>query len=129
FAAEQIVAAAGIPYTTVRVTQFYPLVTALLATLRRRTPVLPLPAGWRIEPVAIADVAGHLAARLVEPPGGRTEEFGGPQVLTVLDAARGWLSATGQRGYPVPVPVPGRFSAQIRGGANLVGSSAPRGTL
>jgi uncharacterized protein YbjT (DUF2867 family) len=129
FAAEQVIAAAGVPYTTVRVAQFHPLVASLLRTLRRRTPVLPLPAGWRIEPVAVRDVAAHLAARVGQPPAAGIEEFGGPETLDVADAARTWLEVTGQRGYVVPAPVPGGFGRAFRSGLNLVGPTAPRGAL
>ena len=129
FAAEQVIAAAGVPYTTVRVAQFHPLVASLLRTLRRRTPVLPVPAGWRIEPVAVRDVAAHLAARVGQPPAAGIEEFGGPETLDVADAARTWLEVTGQRGYVVPAPVPGGFGRAFRSGLNLVGPTAPRGAL
>jgi uncharacterized protein YbjT (DUF2867 family) len=128
FAAEQVVAAAGVPYTTVRASQFHPLVAYLLRTMRR-TPVLPMPPGWRAEPVAVRDVAAHLTARLAQPPGGGVEEYGGPETLDVADIARTWLAATNQRGYVVPIPVPGQFGRAFASGANLVAPTAPRGTL
>ncbi len=79
--------------------------------------------------MAVRDVAGQLTARLVEAPGDGVEEYGGPETLAVADVARAWLAATGQRGYVVPVPVPGGFGRAVAAGANLVGPAAPRGTL
>jgi uncharacterized protein YbjT (DUF2867 family) len=127
-AAEQIVAAAAVPYTTVRASQFHPLIGVLLRTAHRG-PLLPVPADWRVEPVAVREVADHLARRLVEPPAGGVEEFGGPETREVVDLARGWLAARGERGYVLPVVFPGRLSKAVRAGANLVAPTAPRGTI
>src|SRR5215207_10408553 len=61
FAAERAVADSGLPWTTVRATQFHDLI---LMTARQlaRLPVIPVPAGFRFQPVD----AGEVAARLVE---------------------------------------------------------------
>jgi len=45
---------------------------------------------------------------------------GGPDVLTMADAARGYLAAVHRRRPVVEVPVPGAFSRALRAGANLV---------
>ena len=127
FAAEQVIASAGIPYTIVRAAQFQPFIANLLDGLQR-VPVLPLPRGWRLEPVAVADVAGHLAGRVEAGPAGAVDEFGGPEVLTLRELARAWL--VGRRPAAViGVPVPGQVSAAIRAGANLVAADASRGSL
>jgi uncharacterized protein YbjT (DUF2867 family) len=128
YAAEQIVAASALPYTVVRASQFHPLIGFLLRTAHRG-PLLPVPGDWRVEPVAVRDVADHLTRRLTEPPAGAVEEFGGPETRDVADLARSWLAARGERGYVVPVVFPGGLSKAIRSGANLVASTAPRGTV
>ena len=60
-AAERVVAGSGLPWTTLRATQFYDLI---LMTARGLTklPVVPVPAVFRFQPVDADDVA----ARLVE---------------------------------------------------------------
>src|SRR3954449_13523812 len=56
FAAEQVLLASGLPVTLLRVTQFHESVEDLLESARRG-PVLPVPMGWRVQPVGIPDVA------------------------------------------------------------------------
>ena len=60
-AAERVVADSGLPWTTLRATQFHDLILdggAIMAKL----PVMPVPAGFRFQPID----AGEVAARLVE---------------------------------------------------------------
>src|SRR5439155_26994379 len=56
FAAEQVLLASGLPITLLRITQFHDLVDELLGTARRG-PILPVPMGWRVQPVDVADAA------------------------------------------------------------------------
>lgn len=128
YAAEQVVAAAGVPCTVLRATQFHPFAAALLTRVGRG-PVLPVGAGWRFQPVDPGDVAAHLVERVGAGPAGGVVEFGGPEVLDVADLARGWLAARGGGGRVVPVPVPGGFSRAVRDGGLLAGPDAPRGTV
>src|SRR4051794_25379261 len=58
--AERVLLAPGIPVTLRRVTQSPHFVDFLLASARRG-PVLPVPMGWRVQPVDVGDVAGHVA--------------------------------------------------------------------
>lgn len=126
-AAEEIVAASGVPYTVLRAAQFYPLIGWLLRTMHR-TPLLVLPRDWRVQPVSVRDVAGHIVGLVAAGPANGIVEFAGPDTFEAADLARSWLSARGERGYVLPVPVPGGLSNAIRSGANLVGPDAPRGT-
>src|SRR4051812_37305217 len=50
FAAEQVLLASGLPVTLLRATQFHDFVDLLLGQARRG-PVLPVPMGWRVQPV------------------------------------------------------------------------------
>ena len=126
-AAEQIIAASGVPYTVLRAAQFHPLIGSLLRTMHR-TPLLVLPSGWRVAPVAVRDVARHIAELTAAGPTNGIVEFAGPDTYEAADLARTWLARRGERGYVLPVPVPGGLSKAIRSGANLVGPDAPRGT-
>ena len=49
-AAERVVAASGVPWTTLRATQFYDLML-LLARRMAQLPVIPIPAGFRFQPI------------------------------------------------------------------------------
>ena len=59
--AERAVAESGLPWTTLRATQFHDL---LLATVKgmAKLPVIPVPTGFQVQPVD----TGEVAARLVE---------------------------------------------------------------
>jgi uncharacterized protein YbjT (DUF2867 family) len=57
---EQMIAAAGVPWTVLRATQFHDLLAMLFRGVGR-TPVLPVLAGARFQPVDVRDVARRLA--------------------------------------------------------------------
>jgi uncharacterized protein YbjT (DUF2867 family) len=124
--AEREVALSGLPWTTLRATQFHEFTAGLLERLTR-PPVVPAPYGWRFQPVDVGEVAARLAAAVDAGPSGRLPDVGGPEVLSVAELARAWLAATGRRRPVVPLPVPGRFSAALRSGANLSPDSRAAG--
>lgn len=117
-AAERIVAESGLPWTTLRATQFHEL-TLTTARAMARLPALPAPSGFRIQPVAAAEVAGRLAELALAGPAGLAAEMGGPRTYEMSDVLRGYLEATGRRRPVVPVRLPGRAAAAFRAGANL----------
>ena len=112
-AAEQVVAGSGLPWTTLRATQFHDLVLTVARQLAR-LPVLPVPAGVRYQPVDADEVAARLAA-----PSGLGPDFGGPRVQPLAELLRGYLRASGRRRLLVPVRLPGRAARAVRAGANL----------
>lgn len=126
FAAEQVLLASGLPVTLLRVTQFHGFVDTLLETARRG-PVLPVPMGWRLQPVDVDEVAAHIGVVVAAPPTGGVLEFGGPEELTAAEAARTWAAARGSGAHVVATPVPGKLGAAIRDGA-AVPSGGARGT-
>ena len=64
--AERVMADSGLPWTTLRATQFYDLIL-MVARQMARLPVIPVPSGVRFQPVD----AGEVAARLAELALGR----------------------------------------------------------
>jgi uncharacterized protein YbjT (DUF2867 family) len=118
YAAEQVLLASGLPLTIVRVTQFHDAIDELLATARKG-PVLPVPMGWRVQPVDVADAAAYLARVARQEPGGDVVEFGGPEEQAVADLARAWAAAREPGAHVVSTPVPGRLSTAVREGAAL----------
>lgn len=127
-AAERIVAAGGIPWSTLRATQFHTLVDRLIATASRVPLVLPLPIDFRVQPVAAAEVAARLLRAVAEGASGRLPDFGGPEVLTLGDAAESWKRARGVARPLVRLPLPGRLPAAFRAGWNTV-SEEERGRV
>jgi uncharacterized protein YbjT (DUF2867 family) len=66
-AAERIVALSGLPFTTLRATQFHDLLLTV-AQQMARLPVIPAPAGFRFQPVDAAEVAARLAELTLDKP-------------------------------------------------------------
>jgi uncharacterized protein YbjT (DUF2867 family) len=123
FSAEQVLLASGLPVTLLRVTQFHDFVDTLLETARRG-PVLPVPMGWRLQPVDVGEVAAHIGVVAAAPPSGGVIEFGGPEELTAAEVARAWAAERGSGAHVVATPVPGKMGAAIRDGAALPSSGA-----
>jgi uncharacterized protein YbjT (DUF2867 family) len=124
FAAEQVLLASGLPVTLVRVTQYFHFVDHLLDTARRG-PVLPVPMGWRAQPVDVGDAAQHLVEVAARPPGGSAVvEYGGPEELSAADLARTWVAVRAPGTHVVATPVPGKLGTAFRDGAALPSGGA-----
>jgi uncharacterized protein YbjT (DUF2867 family) len=117
-AAEEIVADSGLPWTTLRATQFHDLI---LQTARQMAnlPVIPSPAGFRFQPIEPAEVATRLVELALGAPAGLAPAMGGPRVYDMAELLRGYLRASHQRRLIIPVRVPGNAARAIREGANL----------
>lgn len=115
---EQLISDSGLPWTVLRATQFHDLVAAALRVLAV-SPVLPVPAGWSFQPIDVRDVGARLADLAHGEPAGRVPDIGGPQVLSVTDLARQYLTAVGKRRLVVSVPLPGRVARAYRSGGHL----------
>ncbi|MGY1720660.1 MULTISPECIES: SDR family oxidoreductase [unclassified Blastococcus] len=118
YAAEQVLLASGLPVTLVRITQFHGFVDELLGTARRG-PLLPVPMGWRVQPVDVTDAAAHLVERVSAPPSGGVVELGGPEEHSVADLARTWAEVRAPGARVIATPVPGRLGTALRDGAAL----------
>ena len=118
FAIEEIVEAAGIPFTLQRATQFHSLVARIFST-QRLSPVLVAPS-IRVQPIEVTEVATRLAELAGGDPAGRVPDIGGPEQRTARDFARIWLAASGSRRPVVPLRLPGRLFAAYDAGVNLV---------
>lgn len=119
---ERMIADAGLPWTTVRATQFHDLVAGFFAR-QRRLPMTVALDRFRFQPIDVRDVAGRLAD-LIGDPRGRVPDIGGPHVLSMRDLAASYHRVNGSRRPVVSVPVPGRVARAFAGGANLVPDNA-----
>lgn len=118
-AVEELIEASGLPWTVLRATQFHDLAYMIVAMLAR-SPVVPLPVGFRADPVDARDVAARLAALALSGPAGRAPDIGGPRTLTLREVARIYLDASGRRRVLLDVPFPGKAAADFRAGVNLL---------
>ena len=117
-AAERIVAESGLPWTTLRAAQFHDLLL-MVAQQVTKLPVIPVPAGFRFQPVDAGEVAARLVELALGTPAGLVPDIAGPRVYGVADLLRGYLRARGKHRLMVPVRLPGRAAGAVRAGANL----------
>ena len=117
-AAERVVADSGLPWTTLRATQFHDLIL-MVARQMTKLPVIPVPAGFRFQPVDAGEVAARLVELALGTPAGLVPDIAGPRVYPVPGLLRGYLRARGQRRPMVPVRLPGQAARAVRAGANL----------
>src|SRR5215212_7374820 len=122
-AAERIVADSGLPFTTLRATQFHDLILTV-AQQMAKLPVVPLPAGFQVQPVDADEVAARLVELTLGEPGGRVPDMGGPRVYGAAELFRGYLRATHRRRPIVPLWLPGKAAREFRTGANLAPEQA-----
>jgi len=117
-AAERVVADSGLPWTTLRATQFHEL-SLMTARQMAKLPVIPVPAGFRFQPVDAGEVAARLVELTLGQPAGLVPDIAGPRVYAMADLLRGYLRARRKHRMMVPVRLPGRAARAIRAGANL----------
>jgi uncharacterized protein YbjT (DUF2867 family) len=117
-AAERVMADSGVPWTTLRATQFHDLI---LMTVRQmaRLPVIPVPVGFRFQPVDTGEVAARLVELALDTPAGLVPEMAGPRVYEMAELVRGYLRTHRKHRPIVPVRVPGKAARAFRAGANL----------
>ena len=117
-AAERAVADSGLPWTTLRATQFHDLILTV-ARQMARLPVIPVPSGFRVQPVDADEVAARLAELALGTPSGLVPDMAGPKVYSAAGLLRGYLRASNKRRPIIPVWLPGKAARAFRAGANL----------
>ena len=122
-AAEKIVENSGLPWTTLRATQFHDLIL-MVAKQMAKLPVVPLPSGFRVQPVEAEEVASRLVELTLGEPSGLVPDMGGPRVYGADELLRGYLRATKRRRLILPVWLPGKAAREFRAGANLAPEQA-----
>src|ERR671915_2405530 len=123
-AAEKVVEGSGLPWTTLRATQFHDLML-MVAQALAKLPVVPIPAGFRIQPVDADEVAARLVELTLGEPSGLVPDMGGPRVYGAAELLRGYLRASKRRRrLIVPLWLPGKAARAFRDGANLAPEQA-----
>jgi uncharacterized protein YbjT (DUF2867 family) len=122
-AAERVVADSGLPFTTLRATQFHDVILTV-AQQMAKLPVIPAPVGFRFQPIDAAEVASRLAELTLDKPAGLVPDMGGPRAYRVADLLRGYLRASHRRRLIAPVWLPGKAARVLRAGGNLAPEQA-----
>jgi uncharacterized protein YbjT (DUF2867 family) len=117
-AAELVVADSGLPWTTLRATQFHDLVLTV-ARAMAKLPAIPAASGFRFQPVDTGEVAARLVELALGQPSGLVPDVAGPRVYTMKELIVSYLRAAQKRRLVVPVRLPGKAAQAVRNGANL----------
>jgi uncharacterized protein YbjT (DUF2867 family) len=125
--AERVVAGCGLPWTILRVTQFYDYILSGVRKLAR-LPVVPVPAGFAVQPIDPDEVAARLVELTLGKPAGRVPDLAGPQVTSWAGLLRGYLRASHRRRWVVPVRIPGTRAVRAGGLLPPPGHAAGRRT-
>ena len=116
--AEQVLATSGVPWTTLRATQFHDLVL-MVARALTKLPVVPVFTGIRVQPIDTDEVAARLVELAGQEPAGLVPDLAGPRQYGMDELVRSYLHATGRRRPLLPVRLPGRAARAVRAGALL----------
>ncbi|MCA1688303.1 MAG: NAD(P)H-binding protein [Actinobacteria bacterium] len=117
--AEHVVERSTVPWTILRATQFHELLLGPVRFLDRMPVVLPIPRGFRLQPMDAGEAADRLAELSLSEPAGRVPDAGGPEVLTSAELARAYLEAAGRKKRLVELPLPGKAARAFREGAQV----------
>jgi len=114
--AEALIEAGRVPWSILRATQFHPFIDGMLWPLRW-FPILPLPLGYRVQPVDVGTVVDALVQAAASGPQQRLPDLGGPEILTLREITDQWLRARQRWCLRLPIPAIGRAMREIEAGA------------
>ena len=114
--AERVVERSGLPWTTLRATQFHEFVLKWIRFLELG-PVALVPKGFLRQPIDTGEVADRLVELALSVPAGRVFDVAGPVVRTFADLTLSYQTVAERRRRVVEVPVPGKTARAFRRGA------------
>ena len=117
-AAERLIGESGIPWTTLRATQFHDLTLTTLQQLAK-LPVMPVFAGMSFQPIDSGEVADRLVELALDEPAGLVPPVGCPRAYGMDDLARSYLAAEGRSKPILGVPIFGAAARAQKSGVNL----------
>jgi len=114
---ERMVRESGLPWTTLRTTQFHQFVATLVERVAKLpVPIMVVPRGT-CQPVDVDDVAARLAELALGEPAGRVDDLGGPQIFSLARVVRDEMRRRGSHRPVVSTWFPGKVGAAIASGA------------
>ena len=81
--------------------------------------MIPVPAGFRFQPVDADEVADNLVELSLGPAVGQAPDMAGPRIYDAGYLFSSYLDAVGKHRAMLQMKMPGGAAAAIRGGANL----------
>jgi uncharacterized protein YbjT (DUF2867 family) len=122
-AQEQLIKAAGVPYTIVRSTQFFEFLGGIAKSGANGSTVRVSPAYF--QPIAAADVADALADISVHEPVNGTVELAGPERVRLSELVRRFLQEK-EDGRTVTDDVQARYFGALLNDQTLLPGASPR---
>lgn len=122
--AERIVESSEVPSTILRATQFHDLVYGLLQSWDDGTERLKVSAGMRFQSVAQDEVAARLIELANMAPASYAPPMRGPEMLTIEEMAKEYLTAQKRVGTVEAVAPQGTRYSAFRSGVNLLPDDA-----
>lgn len=123
---EELLRSGSVPWTVLRATQFHEFTRQ---TLERYPGPLAVVPRMTTQPVAVREVADELVRLVSGPPQGMAPELAGPAIESLVDMARRYLRASGQRRRVLPLRMPGSAGAAMAADGLLPEGGGPRGTV
>ncbi len=118
-AAERIIAGSGLSWTTLRATQFHDLTFKTVEQMAK-LPIIPVPSGFRFQPIDAREVSSRLVELALGAPAGLVPDLGWPRAYEMAELVRSYLRVTGRRQRPIlGLRMPGKAAAAVREGATL----------
>ncbi len=123
--AEELVRVGNVPWSILRATPFHWLTDRMLGNAAR-LPAIPVATTLNLQPLDTRDCARWIAGHIHQGPVQRSENFGGPEVLSLQTLVAQWQLARGTTRRTFSMPVPGRLA---RAATEMTAREGPRGTI
>jgi uncharacterized protein YbjT (DUF2867 family) len=121
---EEMVKAGPVPWTILRAAQFHEFAGQVLAQVPGPVALVPK---MRSQPIAVDEVAAHLAGLAAGEPQHMAPELAGPRVESVVDMARQLIRRRAEHRLVIPLRLPGAAGKAMATGALLPTEPGPRG--
>lgn len=117
-ATEQVVKESGVPWSTLRITQFHSFVDFWLRALYGKFPIGLLPGPLKFQSIDVGEAATQVVEVVKGQPSGLLPDVGGPEVLSLSEIVPIWRRAQGLRRLFIPFYAPGALASGFRQGFN-----------
>ncbi|MPZ70528.1 MAG: NAD(P)H-binding protein [Actinobacteria bacterium] len=117
--AEEAVSNGDVPWTILRATQFHELIAGSFKMASKKLPVIPVPRGFKFQPIDTSDCARALLDLAEGAPAGRAPDIGGPEIRPIEEFAHLYTSIMGINKRIVRLPSMGKKPKAFRAGGNL----------
>lgn len=117
YEAEELLKNSSIPYTIVRATQFHHFVENLLLSKPHFKRYL-IPGSIKFQSVDVGEFGDHLIGLMNNGPQGKTDDFGGPKIMTLREMAEQKIKINNETNKVFSFSIPGTLYNSFLEGKN-----------